>query len=125
MAHDPISFKAGTTIPAYRIVQMNTATANTVIVAAAATNVLIGVTANTVLETGLAIPVIVSGIAKVYFNDSCVSGALVTADSSGRGIQHASASAGSYVIGTLIGAKVEDTGTIAEVLVNPYFIDLP
>ena len=114
----PVSFKAGTTIAAYRIVQMDTATANRVIVTAANTNVPIGVTSDTVLETGLAIPVVIAGIAKVYFNDSCASGSLVTCDAAGRGIAFAAVSTGSYFIGTLIGPKVEDTGTIAEVLLN-------
>lgn len=121
----PISFKASTTISAYRIVTHVTATANTVKVCAAATEFPIGVTSDTVLETGLAIPVICYGKAKVYFNDSCASGVLVASDSAGRAVAHASVSAGSYVIGTLIGPKVEDTGTIAEILINPFFIDLP
>ena len=122
---EPYSFKVTTTIPAYRIVTALTGTANTVQLAGAATNVLIGITTDTVLDTTVSIPVKVGGIAKLYFNDSCASGALVTTDASGRGILHASSSAGSYVIGTLIGPKVEDTGTIADVLINPFWIDLP
>jgi hypothetical protein len=121
----PISLKASTTIPAYYIVTAVTGTANSCKVAAAATDLPLGVSADTVLDTNLAIPVIFSGIAKVYFNDSCASGALVASNAAGQGVAHASASAGSYVIGTLIGPKVEATGTIANVLVNPFWIDLP
>jgi hypothetical protein len=86
----PISLKASTTISAYRIVTHATATANTVKVCAATSELPIGVTADTVLETGLAIPIVISGIAKVYFNDSCASGAMVASDSSGRAVAHAS-----------------------------------
>lgn len=121
---EPVSFKALTTIPAYRIVQAVTGTAHTVALAAAATNVLLGVTTDTVLETGLAIPVKIGGIAKVYFNDSCASGELVGTDASGRGIAFSAVSTGSYCIGILIGPKVEDTATIAQVLVRPFKINL-
>lgn len=121
----PISFKVAATLPAYRIVVMSTATANTVKLSAAVTELPVGVTTDTVLDTNQAIPVAIAGIAKVYFNDSCASGGLVEADSSGRGVAHTALSTGSYVIGTLIGPKVEDTGTIADVLINPFFKDLP
>lgn len=121
----PISFKVNATIGAYRIVTHLTGTANTVKVPAAVSELPIGVTSDTVLDTVNAIPVVCYGKAKVYFNDSCASGAMVAADSSGRAVAHASVSAGSYVIGTLIGPKVEDTGTIAEILVRPFWIDLP
>ncbi len=114
----PISFKVTATIPAYRIVTAVTATANTVKVAAANTDCPLGVTMDTVLDTNCAIPVQCYGIAKVYFVDSCASGALVSTDSSGRAIAFAAVSTGSYCIGTLIGPKVEDTGTIADVLLN-------
>ena len=119
-----ISFKASTTIPAYRIVTMLSATADTVQFAKATTDCFIGITQDTVLDTGLAIPVACYGIAKLYFNDSCASGALVGTDTSGRGIAFTAVSTGSYCIGTLVGPKVENTGTIANVLVNPFQINL-
>lgn len=121
----PVSFKVNATIPAYRIVTAVTGTANTVKVAAAATDVALGVTADTVLDTTTAIPVIVGGIAKVYFNDTCTSGGLVAANSAGQGVPHVNTTAGSYVIGTLIGPTVAATGTIADVLVQPMFKSIP
>lgn len=125
MSIAPVSFKVASTLPAHRIVQAATGTANTVELVDAITNPFLGVTVDTVLDTNQAIPVAIGGIAKVYFNDSCTSGALVGSDTSGRGIAFAAVSTGSYCIGTLIGPKVEDTGTIAEVLINPHFVDLP
>lgn len=121
----PVSFKVNATIPAYRIVTAVTGTANTVKAAAAASDVALGVTADTVLETTNSIPVIVGGIAKVYFNDTVTSGGLVAADASGRGVPHVNVTAGSYVIGTLIGPSVSATGTIADVLVQPMFKSIP
>lgn len=121
----PISMKAATTLAAYRIVTCTTATAWTVKYPAAATERVIGVTADTINETTQSIPVIIGGIAKVYFNDSCASGKLVAADTSGRGVVHADTTAGSYVIGVLIGADVQTTGTVAEVLVQPHFKSIP
>lgn len=120
-----VSFKVNSTIAAYRIVTALTGTANTVQLAGAATNMPLGVTADTVLDVTQSLPVVIAGVAKLYFNDSCASGVFVASDSAGRGVAHASASAGSYVVGTLIGPKVEATGTIADVLVNPFWIDLP
>lgn len=121
----PISMKASTTIAAYRIVTCLTSTANTVKVTAAATERCIGVTADTVLDTALAIPVVVAGIAKVYFNDTCTSGGLVSYDSAGRGVPHVDTTAGSYVIGVLLGPTIAATGTIADVLVQPHFKSIP
>lgn len=121
----PVSFKASTTIPAYRIVTCVTGTANTVKLGAAASDMCIGVTADTVLDTALAIPVIIGGIARVYFNDSCASGSFVASNNAGQGVAHVNVTAGSYVIGTLIGPKVEATGTIAEVLIQPMFKSIP
>lgn len=121
----PLSFKVAATLSAYRIVAAITGTANSVKYPAAASEVCIGVTADTVLDTTASIPVNIGGIAKIYFNDTVASGAFVASDSSGRGVPHVNVTAGSYVIGTLIGPAVAATGTIAEVLIQPMFKSIP
>jgi len=126
MSHiPPISMKANTTISAYRVVTCLTSTANTVKVPAAATELPMGITLDTVLDTATGIPVAVGGIAKLYFNDTIASGRLVAADSAGRGVLHVDTTAGSYVVGILVGPTVAATGTIAEVLINPFFKSIP
>jgi|SRR3990167_2368431 len=121
----PISFDVATTLLAYRIVNMLTGTANTVKLPAAATERVLGVTTDTVLDTTGAIPVAFAGIAKVFFNDTVTSGNMVAADASGRGVPHADTTAGSYVIGILIGPTVAVTGAIADVLIQPHFKSIP
>lgn len=121
----PISMKVQTTLSAYRIVTALTGTANTVKVPASASELPIGITVDTVLDTTSAIPVAFSGIQKLYFNDTVTSGAYVASDSSGRGVPHVNVTAGSFVIGMLIGPTVAATGTIADVLINPHFKSIP
>jgi hypothetical protein len=121
----PLSFKVLTTLAAYRIVAADTAGSYTVAYPSAATVRPIGVTTDTVLDTTSSIPVAFTGVAKVYFNDTCSSGSLIAADSSGRGVKHADTTAGSYVIGVLIGPAVAATGTIADVLIQPHFKSIP
>jgi len=121
----PISMKVASTISAYRIVTCTTGTANTVKVPASATERPIGITADSVLDTTSSIPVAFSGIQKLYFNDTVTSGNLVASDSSGRGVPHVDTTAGSYVVGVLIGATVAATGTIADVLIGPHFKSIP
>jgi hypothetical protein len=59
----------------------------------------------------------------LYFNDSVASGALVALNASGQGVAAAGVTlTNTYVIGNLIGAKVEKTGTVAKVLLNPHAI---
>lgn len=126
MSHiPPISLKASTTISAYRIVTMATSTADTVKVPASAAEVAIGITQDTVLETGAAIPVAVAGISKLYFNDTVTSGKFVASNNAGQGVPHVDVTAGSYVIGLLIGPTVALTGTIADVLIQPMFKSIP
>lgn len=115
----PISMKVATTLAAYRIVTFLTTTANTVKYPAAISEVMMGITADTVLDTTGSIPVSIAGIQKCYFNDTCASGGAVTADSSGRAVPYVNNTAGGYVIGTLIGPAVAATGTIADVLIQP------
>lgn len=121
----PISLKVSTTLSAYRAVAPVSGTANTVAYPAAATTPVIGITTDTVLDTTASIPVAIAGVAKLYFNDSVTSGGLVALDSSGRGVPHVNTTAGSYVIGHLLGPTIAATGTIAEVLINPFFKSIP
>ena len=121
----PISMKVQSTLSAYRIVTALTGTANTVKVPASASELPIGITMDTVLDTTASIPVVFSGIQKLYFNDTVTSGAYVASDSSGRGVPHVNVTAGSFVIGILLGATVAATGTIADVLINPHFKSIP
>lgn len=121
----PISMKASTTISAYRIVTALTSTANTVKVPASASEVALGISQDTVLDTGASLPIAVAGISKLYFNDTVTTGSFVASDSSGRGVPHVNATAGSYVIGVLIGPTVAATGTIADVLIQPMFKSIP
>ena len=126
MSHiEPVSFKTNATIAAYRIVTALTSTANTVKVPASAAEIAIGITSDTVLETGNAIPVVVGGIAKLYFNDTVTTGSFVASNNAGQGVPHVNVTAGSYVIGILVGPSVAATGTIAEVLVQPMFKSIP
>lgn len=121
----PVSFKASTTIAAYRIVTALTSTANTVKVPASASECPIGITSDTVLDTSAAIPVVVGGIQKLYFNDTVTTGAFVASNSAGQGVPHVDVTAGSYVIGILVGPSVAATGTIADVLIQPKFKSIP
>jgi hypothetical protein len=126
MSHiDPLSFKVSTTLAANRVVTMLTATANTVKYPAAALELPVGITVDTVKDTNQAIEVAFSGIQKLYFNDTVASGALVAADSSGRGIPYVNATAGACFVGVLVGPAVASTGTIADVWVNPGFKAIP
>ena len=117
--------KASTTISAYRIVTMLTATADTVKVPASASEVPIGISQDTVLETGSAVTVAVAGISKLYFNDTVGSGKFVASNNAGQGVPHVDVTAGSYVIGVLVGPSVAATGTIANVLIQPMFKSIP
>ncbi len=123
----PISMKVQTTLPAYRIVTCLTSTGNTVKLPANALERPIGITADTVLDTTASIPVVIAGIAKLQFNETMASGKMVAPDSGGLGlgVPHADTTAGSYVVGVLIGPDIALTGTIAEVLVQPHFKSIP
>jgi hypothetical protein len=121
------SFKAASTLSAYRAVALN-GTANTVAYPTSNQVLPIGVTLDTVKDTTQGIPVAVSGSrVKLYFNDTVASGALVASDSSGRGVPFTLANTttaltlASAYLGVLVGAAVAATGTIADVLVCPGF----
>lgn len=122
------SFKVLSTLSAYRVVSAVSSTANTVQYPESAQNPFIGVTEDTVRDTNTAIPVAISGRAKLYFNDTVTAGQLVGSDTSGRGIPFTLSDTttsvtltGQYV-GILLGASVAATATIAEILVRPGFV---
>lgn len=120
-----ISFRANATISAYRIVTFLTGTANTVKVPATALELPVGITEDTILDTTNSIPVAFSGIQKLFFNDTVTSGAYVASNNAGQGVPHVNTTAGSCVVGVLIGPTVAATGTIADVLINPHFRSIP
>lgn len=127
MSHiPPVSFAVATTIPAYRIVAMTT-TAQLVGLPANALALPMGITVDTVKDITNGIPVCIGGIAKLQFNDTVTCGGLVAADGGGLGlgVPHVNITAGSYVIGTLIGPTIALTGTVADVMVNPFFKSIP
>jgi len=119
-----LSFKVAATLAAQRIVAITAA--ETVGFPANNQALPIGVTTDTVLDTTSAIPVQVNGIAKVLVNDTISTAALVSSDSSGRGIPFSLADTttaltlASAYLGPLIGATAV-TGDIAQVLIQPGF----
>jgi len=121
----PESFKVAATLTSSRIVTALTGTANTVKYPAAALELPLGISKNEAKDTTTAINVQCDGIGKLFFNDTCTSGALVAADTSGRGIPYVDATAGACYIGVLLGATVAATGTIAEVKIQPGFKAIP
>lgn len=126
MSHiPPISMRVNATIAAYRIVTALTGTAQTVKVPASASEIPLGITTDTVLDTTTAIPIAIAGIQKLYFNDTVTSGAYVASNNAGQGVPHVNVTAGSFVIGILIGPSVAATGTVADVLINPHFKSIP
>jgi hypothetical protein len=122
----PLSFKVLTTLTAYRIVAADTSAANTVTYPANASRLPLGITADDAKDTTTGIPVYGPGnIAKLYFNDTVAAGAYVASDSSGRGVPHVDVTAGSAIVGVLVGPAVAATGTIAHVMILPSFKAIP
>lgn len=122
------SWKVRSTLAAYRIVINDTAGANYVVYpSAAAVACPLGITANTVKDTNEGIPVISHGPAKLTFAETMSSGGMVAArgDGTGMGVPHVDVTAGSYVVGRLMGPNVTQTGTVAWVFVNPFFKSIP
>lgn len=121
----PISMKVRTTLGAYRIVSADTAGANFAVYPSSVAHKPIGVTKDTVKDTNEAIPVIIGGIAKVQFNDTMSSGGLVAADANGYGVKFVAVTTGTFYLGTLIGPAVTQTGTVADVLIQPGASSIP
>lgn len=119
------SFKVASTLAAQRIVYCSAA--QTVAYPAAQPNGVlpVGITTDTVLDTTTAIPVQVSGKAKLLFNDTVSAGGLVTNDASGRGVPlvlsdtTTSLTITSSYIGILVGNAVGATGAVEQVLIQP------
>ena len=120
-----ISMKTAATLPAFRIVTMSTSTANTVKLPASASEVALGITQDTNVNIGDAVPVAIAGISKLFFNDTVTSGKFVASNNAGQGVPHVDVTAGSYVIGMLVGPTILATGTIADVLIQPMFKSIP
>ena len=114
---EPVSMKQGDSIAAYRIVRASSA--DTVAVCTATTDLPFGVTTDNSNSTVHGVPVQVKGICRVQFNDSVVAGGLVATDAVGRGIPYVALSTGNYSVGVLIGPKVNATGAIAQILLQP------
>lgn len=120
----PVTFKVLSTLAAYRVVALDTAAANTVVYPPSSARQFIGITADTVKDTLNSIPIYLNGIAKLFFNDTVSCGALVAADSSGRGIPfvEGATTSANTVGASFIGVAcrtVSATGTIADVVVMP------
>ena len=119
------TFGVLTTLLAQRIVAHSTTNAFQVAYPANLQTLPTGITLDTVKDTTSAIPVAVSGEAKLLFNDTVGTGQLVASDSSGRGVPFTlpntttSLSTVSCYVGSLIDSSVSATGTIAKVLINP------
>jgi hypothetical protein len=123
MSNAPISFKQGDSISAYRIVRVSGA--NTVAACTATTDIIVGVTQDSANSSSQCVPVAVSGVAKVYCNDTIAAGGLVMTNSAGQAIPFAELTTGVYVLGICLDT-VSATGTIANVLVNPFRLnDVP
>lgn len=120
MSNAPLSFAVAATLTANRIVAIN-GTGQTVAYATASSDKIIGVTLDDVKEITQAIPVQVTGIAKVYAGDSITVGALVGTNGSGQAIVYADVTAGGYVLGIMVGNKAAKSGTLVDVLINPFW----
>jgi hypothetical protein len=111
------SFTAGGAINAYRIVKLSTAT--TAVAAAAATDSLIGVSADLTVASGERVDVLLEGIAFVEAGAAVTIGAQVTSDSVGRCVTAAPAAG---VNNRVIGIAMEDAsaaGDVIRVLLSP------
>ena len=111
------AFSAGAAVNPYRIVKFSAA--ETVIQGAAATDSLVGVNTDLSVASGERIEVAVQGIAYVEAGAAVTVGALVTADSVGRGVAAAPATG---VNNRHIGIAMEAAsaaGDIIRVLLSP------
>lgn len=123
MSFAPVSFKAADSISAYRIV--NISAAGTVALADTTTDGIIGVTVDEATAANQAVPVAVSGVAKVYCNETMAAGALVTTNATGMAVPATGSTTGTAVLGRVLDA-VSATGTIARVLIQPFTLfDVP
>lgn len=111
------NFLAGGTIPAYSLVKFG-ADDNTVVVAAAATDAIIGVTTSLPAASGERVDVILCGVAEVILAGTVTRGGLLTSNASGAAVAAApGAGTNNRVAGIALQSGV--TGDVASVLVVP------
>jgi hypothetical protein len=122
MSNAPVSMKSGATISAYRLVRVSGA--NVVTACSATTDVIAGIITDEASASGVHVPLVHDGIAKLYCNDTIAAGGLVMTDAQGRGVPAVATTAGVYVVGVCLNT-VSATGTLAEILVNPFQLQIP
>ena len=122
MGREPLSFKVADSLAAYRIVRVNGA--NQVGLSTAPADAICGVTTDEATKSNQAIAVAVDGIAKVYCNDTISAGGLVMTNGAGQGVPAVATTAGVYALGICLNT-VSATGTLAEVLIRPFQLDIP
>lgn len=111
------NFLAGGTIPAYSLVKFG-ADDNTVVVAAAATDAIIGVTTSLAAASGERVDVIVCGVAEVVLGGAVTRGGFITSNASGAGVAPAPAGGtNNRIAGVALQSGV--SGDVASVLVVP------
>lgn len=110
------TFTAGGAIGAYKAVKLSAE--STVVVAAAATDLIIGVTGALATDSGAQCDVIMMGIAEVEYGGTVTRGASLVADANGDAVVAApSAGVNNNTIGRALAAGVD--GDIGYVLINP------
>lgn len=110
------SYSAGAAITAFRLVKFSAA--ETVVLAAAATDFIIGVANEVAAASGERQDVILAGIAFVEAGAAFALGAVITSDASGRGIVAApAAGTNNRVIGVALEAAAA-AGDVVRVLVS-------
>lgn len=111
------SFSAGGAITAFRLVKLSAA--ETVVLAAAATDFIIGVANEVAAASGERQDVVLSGVAFVEAGAAFALGATITADASGRGIVAApAAGTNNRIVGIALEAAAA-AGDVVRVLVSP------
>lgn len=110
------TFTAGGAIGAYKAVKFSAD--NTVVLAAAATDIPIGVTTGIATASGAQCDVIMGGIAEIEYGDTVTRGAHLVSDANGDAVVAApAATETNNTIGRALIAGVD--GDIGYVLVNP------
>jgi hypothetical protein len=111
------NYTAGGAINAFRLVKFSAA--ETVVLAAAATDAIMGVCNEVAPASGERCDIIHEGIAFVEAGASFAQGAAITSDASGRGIS--TVTIGNRAIGFAIEAAAA-AGDVVRVLVNPFIV---
>lgn len=121
------SFRAGDTLSAYRVVQADTATCNTVVMWATSTSRAIGVTA-AYADSGSAIPVILNGTARCQAVDTITVGTVLQVQTATGLVQTATVltpatGAANHVRIVGVAAESVSTGGVVEVILQPVFLN--